>query len=56
VAQLVVPASGKADMYEQNRRAQPLTTGFPNADGLPDLLNAGFSTILDLTEEIRLQE
>jgi hypothetical protein len=56
VAQETVFASGKRDMYEENRRVEPHPTGFPNANDLPDLLNAGFSTLLDLTEEISLEE
>ena len=56
MAQMTVVGSGKTDMYGGNRRAQPLSTGFPNGKGPPDLLNAGFSPKLDLTDEIRVQE
>jgi hypothetical protein len=47
-----LPVSGKRDMYEENRRAQPPFRGFPEKGKPPDLLAAGFTPGIHLTLEV----
>jgi len=52
MAHYTLPVSGKRDMYEENRRAQPPLRGFPKGGKPPDLLADGFTPGIHLTLEV----